>query len=179
MGNTRMTGRSRRSRGWALGLLACWAILLALVLGPGARAIAPPPPADPNGLTDRVPRSQELGQEVYRNQCGTCHIALPPAVLPVESWRQLLVTQEHYGRTLEPMTPIDRQLVWQYLQSGSRPLAAGETEPYRVASSRYFRALHPRVAGASTAGVSSCVTCHPRADFFNFRQLTPAWEDGP
>jgi hypothetical protein len=179
MGMRTRMGRSRRSRWWALGL----AVFLALGLGQwvaGVSAIAPPlPPPDPNGLTDRTLPAQELGQEVYRNRCGTCHIALPPAVLPIESWRQQLITQEHYGQTLPPLSGIDRQLIWQYLQSGARPLLSGETEPYRVASSRYFRALHPRVPGAAGANVASCVTCHPRAEFFNFRQLTAEWDDAP
>ena len=165
----------RRSR-WGAGLLV---LGLSLALGTRLAGAIAPPPADPNGTVDRLPETQALGQEVYRNNCGTCHLALPPAVLPTESWRQQLLSREHYGRTLERMTPLNRQLVWQYLSNGSRALAEGEAEPYRVASSRYFKALHPRVPLEVGAGVSTCVSCHPRAEFFNFRRLTPDWDDAP
>lgn len=138
-----------------------------------------PNPVPPIPTVDFVPQRYQLGQEIYRNTCGTCHIALPPAVLPSETWRQLLSSPEHYGRQLQPLLDPSRQLVWQYLQIYSRPDKAGERLPYRVNRSRFFHALHPQVELPSVISLSSCLTCHPRANQYNFRHLSAPWQGTP
>lgn len=136
-------------------------------------------PGASGGTVDPVPRRYQLGQELYLQNCGTCHIALPPAVLPSETWRNLLQDQEHYGQKLPPLIGPDTLILWEYLRNFSRPPAAGEKVPYRVSESRYFKALHPRVKLPRNTKIASCVTCHPSAVQFNFRELTPEWANSP
>jgi len=118
---------------------------------------------------DPVPQSYQLGQELYFQTCSTCHLAIPPEVLPRSTWRQLLLETQHYGVTLT--LPIDppRVLIWNYLQSFSRPLVEGEAIPNRLNKSRYFTALHPDVALKRPVKLDSCVSCHPGATQFKFR----------
>lgn len=129
------------------------------------------------GTVDRVPERYQLGQQLYLENCATCHIALPPQVLPMETWLRLLQDSEHYGQTLKLLVDPPRLLVWNYLQAFSRPQSKEEEIPYRVASSRFFKALHPRVKLPQPATLGSCVTCHPGASQYNFRKLTPEWEN--
>lgn len=136
-------------------------------------------PETPEGTVDPVPSRYRLGQEVYRESCGTCHIALPPAVLPAETWRNLLQDEDHYGEKLQLLIGPSILVVWEYIQNFSRPPAAGESIPYRLSESRFFKALHPRVKLPRNIKIASCVTCHPSAAQFNFRKLTSEWENSP
>jgi Dihaem cytochrome c len=136
-------------------------------------------PIDDTGTVDRIPPRYELGQQLYLENCATCHIGLPPQVLPTETWRRLLQDSQHYGQTLKVLVDPPRLLVWNYLQTFSRPQPKEEELPYRMSNSRYFKALHPRVKLSQPANISSCVTCHPGVSQYNFRKLTAEWEKSP
>ena len=129
---------------------------------------------------DAVPPRFQLGQELYLENCSGCHIALPPQVLPSQTWRQLLQDTQHYGRQLQPLIDPSRLLIWNYLRTFSRPLNIEEEQlPFRVGRSRFFRAIHPRVEFSQPISVNNCLNCHPAASEYNFRQLTSEWIDSP
>jgi hypothetical protein len=178
---------TRRSllRGWVilLSVLVGWAITHLSGSAPlSAQPLAEtrtPPIVQVSALDseiDPVPPRYQLGQELYRENCATCHLAIPAAVLPTETWRQVLQDPEHYGRQLQPLVDPTRLLVWNYLLAFSRPQLPDEPLPYRIAESRYFRALHPTVQFSSPITLKGCVSCHPGASDANFRRLIPAWE---
>jgi len=48
-----------------------------------------------------------------------------------------------------------------------------------VTESRYFKALHPRIDLPPTLTAAGCISCHPGARDYNYRRLTPEWEDSP
>lgn len=135
--------------------------------------------AQPNevGTVDPVPERYRLGQELYLENCSSCHIPVPPAVLPTQTWQQLLQDPQHYGVKLPLLVDPPRLIVWNYIRTFSRPTAKEEEIPYRVDDSRYFKALHPKVKLPRPVRVSSCVSCHPSAAEFNFRRLSPEWEN--
>ncbi|MBD2356280.1 cytochrome C [Tolypothrix sp. FACHB-123] len=138
--------------------------------------------ATPNteiGTVDVVPAQYKLGQELYIENCATCHIALPPAVLPSQTWKNLLEDSQHYGAQLQPLIDPPRILVWRYLQFFSRAQRKDEETPYRVKDSRYFKALHPKVKLPQPVQINSCVSCHPSATDYNFRRLSPEMENSP
>lgn len=127
---------------------------------------------------DYVPEKYQLGQQIYVESCGSCHLALSPAVFPSETWRQLLQQpEEHYGVSLAAIIKPKVLLMWDYLRFFSRPLYEGEEVPYRLEESRYFKALHPKVDLPERLTPNSCVSCHARATEFNFRDLTDEWEE--
>ena len=131
------------------------------------------------GTVDPVPPKYQLGQELYLDNCASCHIGLPPAILPTETWRQLLLDRQHYGQQITPLVDPPRLIVWDYLRTFSRVKDQEEETPYRIADSRYFKALHPRVQLPRSLTMASCASCHPAAAQFNFRRLTPEWENSP
>jgi hypothetical protein len=130
--------------------------------------------------TDVTPQNLQLGEETYLNRCATCHIALPPAVLATEVWRDIILDTGHYNAsTWSPLRNPDLALTWKYLLNGSRPLNPGEQNIYRIARSRYFKVLHPRVQFKEPATISTCISCHPGVSQFNYRELTPEWQESP
>jgi mono/diheme cytochrome c family protein len=171
--------RRRPLRRKPIGLLL---IILAWSLSMGwlltlANGVQGASPSSEIGTVDIVPTQYQLGQQLYLENCSSCHIAIPPAVLPSQTWKNLLQDSQHYGSQLKPLVDPPRVLVWKYLSAFSRPLLQDEETPYRVSSSRYFKALHPRVKFSSPVQLGSCVTCHPSATNFNFRRLTSEWEN--
>lgn len=151
-----------------------------LVLGWGfAQTLNAAQPTQAVGTVDVVPESQKLGQQVYLESCATCHIGVPPAVLPTQTWRDLLRDSQHYGATLTPLVDPQRLLVWNYLKAFSRQAIEGERLPYRVGESKFFKILHPKVEVPRNVNLSSCATCHPGAAQYNFRNLTSQWENAP
>jgi hypothetical protein len=176
-------------------------LLLAIAsfwFGTGAvRAIAPssspPSPAQPaqttllaqstavspTNPTDAVPQRFQQGQALYLQNCASCHIALPPAAMPSQTWRDLIQDPQHYGTQITPLVDPYRLALWQYLQVYSRPVKKDEPVPYRLSQSRPFKALHPRVKMPVPLGAASCAACHPAAAQFDFRSLTAEWQDAP
>lgn len=178
----------RRKRPMILiGLLLAWSLALGLgfatVIAPSPSVAADPVAASatPNsvGTVDIIPQRYQLGQQLYLENCATCHIGVPPGLLPTQTWRELLRDPQHYGAELQPLVDPPRYLVWNYLQFASRLVAADEKVPYRVADSKYFKVLHPKVELPQKATLATCITCHPGTNQFNFRSLTPNWENAP
>jgi len=154
---------------------------MAIALGTPVKPdiVAQATPAVP-GTVDPVPARYQLGQELYLENCASCHVALPPEVLPTETWRRLLLEPEqHYGQKLQPMIGPSLLVMWDYLRTFSRPQVAKEATPYRVSESPYFKALHPRVDLPQPVNPGSCVTCHPGVTQYNYRSLTSEWENSP
>lgn len=132
------------------------------------------------GTVDVVPPEFRLGQELYLENCATCHIPIPPSVLPRQTWQQILQDSQHYGTQIEPLIDPPRLLVWNYLRNFSRSMSVAEEGiPFRIERSRFFRALHPRVEFTEPISIHNCQTCHPGASNYNFRLLTPEWQDSP
>jgi hypothetical protein len=171
------------------GLVLLWSVLGGLGLaqarsrntshqtvGTIAQAVTPAP----EGMVDPVSPEFQLGQELYLENCASCHVGLPPATMPTETWRTVLTNPTHYGVQITPISEPSIYVVWNYISFYSRPLRSNEATPYRLRSSRYFRVLHPKVEfGGDRLTVRSCVACHPGAEQYDYRSLTPEWEDAP
>lgn len=124
------------------------------------------------GTVDPIAPKHQRGQELYLKNCASCHIGLPPAVLPSQTWADLIQDPEHYGAQLPMIAAFDLRQMDQYLTTYSRSLRADESTPYRMAQARAFRALHPQVDLPKPLTIASCASCHPKADVFNFRELS-------
>jgi hypothetical protein len=155
------------TRRWIFRAIALF-LSFGLCLGMGlAKAIEPPAKTIPT--VDIVPPSQQLGQAAFLESCATCHIAPPPAVMPLQTWQALIQDPQHYGVAIEPLKDLNRRLVWNYLKVYSRPITEDENIPFRISSSRYFKALHPSVKLPKPLKLESCIQCHSSAQDFDFR----------
>ena len=189
---------------WKLGLVAFVLSCLALLGGWGmAQALTPNSPAAPPVIAQNIPTSaikKSLGPvipenprsvdpiptryipgfESYIQTCTGCHIALPPEVLPLESWQEILRRpDEHYGVSVPNINRFTQLLIWDYVSTFSRPLPPNSPVPIYTEKSRYFKALHPKVPLAPEMTAKTCVACHPQAPMFDFVTLTPEWQDAP
>lgn len=185
----------RRFSPWKTGVLL---LMGGIFIGFGLAIALQPTPVIAQGVKalDPVPSEFALRQQVYVERCGSCHVAIPPALLPQERWRELIQRPEqHFGVNLRqsqgnipPLSNIDIRLMWDYLQATSRNFQNRETLPTQLSGSRFFRALHPKVAEScrTIAGINcpdriavqTCGVCHPQATDYDYRTLAPGWELG-
>jgi Dihaem cytochrome c len=170
---TRMNSfkRRRRSPLVLFLLLLFWSV----VLGLGLAQAAAPEGTGTIGTVDVVPENFQLGQATYLENCASCHVGLPPAVMPSQTWRSLVQEAQHYGTVIPTIQEPLRQVAWNYLSTYSRPVNKDEEVPFRLAKSRYFKALHPKVTFEQPVTLNSCATCHPASAQFDFRSLSPEW----
>jgi hypothetical protein len=111
--------------------------------------------AEETGTVDPITPRYQLGKELYLENCASCHVPLPPEVLPSETWRRLLLEPEqHFGQQLKPLIGPVLITMWDYIRAYSRPEEAKKPLPYRISESPYFKALHPRVKFSQT--VKTC-----------------------
>ena len=146
--------------------------------------IAPPPPKSSeiknSLLVDPVPTRYQPGLDAYLENCASCHIAIPPEVLPTESWREILRRPDnHFGTVIPNFNRLTQLLIWDYVSTFSRVLPPDTPVPLYAEKSRYFRALHPRVPIPADMTAKTCIVCHPNVAQFDFRTLTPEWNDAP
>ena len=109
---------------------------------------------------DLIPEQYQVGAAVYAQQCGSCHVALPPQVLPSQVWREIITSSQHYGQQLQLPDSLQQQAMWEYLRTFSRLYGDDEPLDYRVSRSRFFEALHPGIEFETPVQVNSCVNCH-------------------
>lgn len=108
---------------------------------------------------------------LYRAECGTCHVAFPPSLLPAPAWRaQMASLPRHYG-TDASMDPKVAGTIAAYLEAHAgrdRGAVGTTTEPPRITTSAWFLKEHRKVSpsGWTSVGVrsaSNCGACHPGA----------------
>ena len=105
---------------WSISL--GWGMAIAFGSSQGAMAQSAPPQAESTqrilaqptliaqgtteetGTVDPITPRYQLGKELYLENCASCHVPLPPEVLPSETWRRLLLEPEqHFGQQLKPL----------------------------------------------------------------------------
>ncbi|NEP16161.1 MAG: cytochrome C [Leptolyngbya sp. SIO4C1] len=152
-------------------LLAAFAAAVSLALiGVGlSQALA----ASDIGTVDPVAPAYQVGQALYLERCTSCHIGVPPEVLPRETWQILLNETDHYSTVIDLLPRFDSQLIANYLHTYSRPHSTSALLPFHVRDSAYFQALHPAVEFSRPPTLRTCASCHAQAEAFNFRE----WQD--
>lgn len=161
------------------GCLALWSMGIAW----GAAIAFEPPTLVPSNhlIAKELADPRIIGQETYLENCATCHIPVPVEVLPTEAWKKILeTTSKHYGISINPPPlSLSIRLMWDYLRFASRPLRKDEPVPQLIEQSRFFKALHPRVKLPDEVTLKTCIVCHPSAQDFNYRKLSPEWDNAP
>lgn len=121
----------------------------------------------------------------WREECGGCHLAFAPSLLPTRSWERLLDEQEsHFGEDLmlEPETVEElrafltanaaetapTEAAWKI----DRSIAAGE-QPLRISATPYWKAKHAEIPEAvftlpPVNSPANCAACHLDADAGTF-----------
>jgi hypothetical protein len=115
----------------------------------------------------------------YQKECGACHYALNPGLLPASSWAALMTSlREHFGDDASLGAAKTRSLTsWLVsnaaetfdTESANRLRVVAPDDPYRITSAPYWARKHagisPNVfARKGVGGKVNCNACHRDAE---------------
>jgi hypothetical protein len=144
-----------------------WTLLLLLSLAP--RALA-----DDEHEHERA-RDRVAIDPTYASECGSCHFAYPPDLLPARSWSALLQNlPAHFGDDATLGEPTRTQLeTW--LVANAADVRAEGGAPLRVTETGWWRHEHDEIPAAwaqepAIRSFASCPACHTEANRGSFRE---------
>ena len=120
--------------------------------------------------------------EAYRAECGSCHFAYQPGLLPERSWRKLMGgLEDHFGSDAS-LDAADREMLLAYLVKNSAEKStrykrskkinksiSKKKTPIAVSDTPYFKREHkgiPRrlITQKEVRSISNCTACHTTAE---------------
>ena len=124
----------------------------------------------------------------YREQCGGCHLAYPPGLLPADAWRRVMGDlTNHYGDDASLDAATSAEILGYLTANGadgnsrirSRAFAAAplsDKVPPRITETRYFQRKHDEIPlrlvrdNPGVGSFSRCETCHGAAEQGRFNE---------
>lgn len=121
------------------------------------------------GMASADSHSFRASDPVWKEECGSCHIAYPPRLLPASSWRQLMSgLDKHFGSdaSLDPQTA--KHIAGFLEQHAGRERASRMSSTLRITDTRWFRHEHDEVRASvwkspKVGSASNCEACHVNA----------------
>lgn len=133
---------------------------------------------------DRMKGVKPVTDKKYAKECGECHFAYQPGLLPAKSWEQLLTAdalKKHFGENAE-LDPATREAIHDYAVNNaaetswykrSRKIAVATEKgpaPLRITELRYIARVHHDIPEKMIKGnkdvksLSMCNACHTQAE---------------
>ena len=124
-----------------------------------------------------------VDNKTYADECGSCHFAYPPGLLPSKSWEKLLnekALKDHFGENAE-LDKDTLKTVYDYAMDNaadkswykrSRKIAKATEDgeaPLRITEVRYIKRKHHDIPEKMVKGnkdvksLSYCDACHTKA----------------
>jgi hypothetical protein len=177
-------------------------LLLGLLLGSGS-VVAEENLAEAIFTPLRQKEVNPVNNKLYKDECGSCHFAYPPGLLPGKSWEKLLnekALSEHFGENAE-LDKADLATINEYVMANAadksyfkraRKIAKateGVEAPLRITEVRYIKRKHHEIPERMIKGnkdvksLSYCDACHTQANKGVFDEDTvkipnfPDWDD--
>ena len=147
-------------------------LLLAMLAVTGAQAKY-------NGEERGRPVMPAQANAKWQTECGSCHVAFAPGLLPAASWKNVMSgLDKHFGSDAS-LTPEDATEITNFLVRNSSNRWAAGTAPLQVTESGWFKAKHssdeinPNVWKRQfVKSKSNCIACHGGADKGLFDEKT-------
>lgn len=139
------------------------------------------------GWSRRGPDVNPVTNQLYQSECGACHFAYQPGLLPAQSWKKLMGSlAEHFGENAELDGETGQQLT-DYLVEGAAEKSEtrrsakimrslGADRPLRITDVPYIRYKHNEIPSRLITGnpgvrsLSNCSACHTQADKGSFAE---------
>ncbi|MCW8888351.1 MAG: diheme cytochrome c [Gammaproteobacteria bacterium] len=125
---------------------------------------------------------EPVNNQQYKDECGSCHFAFQPGLLPGRSWVKMMSELEnHFGENAE-LDAADNKQILDYLVAGSSEKSnyrrsqkinnsiRNSSTPLRISETPYFIRKHDELPARYVQGnpkvlsLSNCEKCHTTAD---------------
>ena len=127
---------------------------------------------------------EPVNNQTFKKECGACHFAYQPALLPAGSWEKILSNlPTHFGEEVS-ISDESKNIINEYLQANSAEHSSakrarkilkslGGQTPMRITETPYIREKHheidPSIFNRQSVGSrSNCIACHPTAQQGNY-----------
>lgn len=148
---------------------------------------------DDRGYGQRAYREARLdvapvSDELYRKECGECHFAYQPGLLPARSWQKMMgELDKHFGENAELDEETVRALT-QYLTDNAAERSnykrsqsfldsiAADAAPQRISETPYFKRKHRELKrkmvedNPQVKSYSRCAVCHTKAETGSYNE---------
>ena len=121
-----------------------------------------------------------VSDPTYKENCGACHFAYQPALLPSGSWDKILAgLEDHFGESIE-LDPASKKIIAKYLRASAAEHSSaksairimrslGNETPLRITQIPLFQRKHRKIQPdvlkrESIGSLSNCVACHKAAE---------------
>jgi hypothetical protein len=129
-------------------------------------AMSPGVPADTQRDTASNP--------TWKAECGTCHVAYPPSMLPAGSWRALMSGLDRHFGVDAAVDAGSAAEISAFLKNNAGRNRHGSSKPVlRITETAWFRHEHDEVdtsvwTSPSVKTASNCTACHAGAEHGDF-----------
>lgn len=123
---------------------------------------------------ERMPAAKNA---LWQSECGACHVAYPPRLLPAESWRAVMSgLDKHFGSDAS-LDPAAAREIGAFLEknAGGRRYEASAKPILRITETRWFRHEHDEVServwkNPKVKSAANCAACHIQAESGNYSE---------
>ena len=113
----------------------------------------------------------------WKAECGACHIAYPPKLLPTASWKTLMGGLDKHFGTDASLDAVATGGILAFLQNNasSRKPEPSAKPQLRITETRWFRSEHDEVPARlwkdpRIKNPSNCAACHSQAENGDFNE---------
>jgi len=129
-----------------------------------------------------------INNPVYKEECGSCHMAYLPGLLPANSWKKIMSgLEDHFGDNAE-LDAETHQAITAFLSTNSADQSdyrrsrkfirsiQSEDAPMRISEIPYFKHEHDEIPTRMVTGnpkvssFSNCNACHIKAEQGSFNE---------
>lgn len=112
---------------------------------------------------------------IYKQECGSCHLSYPPAMLPKDSWEGIMQgLQKHYGADASlNQQEIEQISSWLNSHAGTYKRVKEAPSDNRITKSDWFQRKHRKInskefLAPAIKSPANCNACHKNAEQGNF-----------
>jgi len=125
-----------------------------------------------------------VNNQIFKQECGACHLAYQPALLPAGSWEKIFSNlPSHFGEEVS-LDQESKNIIGEYLRANAAEASSakrarkilnslrGQT-PLRITETPYIKEKHHDLdanifSRQSIGSFSNCVACHTKAEQGNY-----------
>lgn len=125
-----------------------------------------------------------VNNETLKQECGSCHFAYQPGLLPSDSWLKIIAAlPSHFGEEVL-LNQESKYIISEYLRENAAENSSakrarkilkslGGHTPLRITETPYIREKHHELnadifSRQSIGSFSNCVACHTKAEQGNY-----------
>ena len=122
---------------------------------------------------ERMPAAKNA---LWQSECGSCHVAYPPRLLPAESWRAVMSGLDKHFGTDASLEPAAAREIGAFLEKNAGRRYDTSAKPLlRITETRWFRRAHDEVSDRTwknpkVKSAANCAACHTQAESGNYSE---------